>query len=71
MTVGIEPDFLPNSWLTSNSHLYFADRLLHTKSPLNAYGIFDLAKLSEAILLAEKILILPGRKIQKFLKKFK
>lgn len=50
-----------NTWLVSNSSLYFADRLLQGLLPVNAYNIFDLSKLSECLLLADKIYTLPGR----------
>jgi hypothetical protein len=54
----------PNTWLVSNSSLYFADRLLQGDFPVNAYNIFDLSKLSESLLLSDKILTLPGRGTQ-------
>jgi hypothetical protein len=50
----------PNTWLTSNSQLYFADSILTKDLPLNAYSIFDVCNLLEAILLADKIITLPG-----------
>jgi hypothetical protein len=53
----------PNTWFTTNSHFFFADGLLNGDDnlvPLNVYSLFDLSKLSEAILLAEKIVTLPG-----------
>ena len=49
-----------NSWLISNSSLYFANSVLKTGEKINPYSIFDLSKVSEAILLSEKILTLPG-----------
>lgn len=50
----------PNTWLLSNSTFYFASKLLEGDLPLNAYSIWDLCNLSEAILFAEKITTLPG-----------
>ncbi len=50
----------PNSWLISNSAFYFGGRLLSGDLPLNANSIFDLSKISETILFADKILTLPG-----------
>lgn len=50
----------PNTWLTSNSQLYFADSILTKDLLLNAYSIFDLSNLLEAILLADNIITLPG-----------
>jgi hypothetical protein len=42
---------------------YFADRLISGSLPVNAFSLFDLSKLSECILLADKITTLPGRGI--------
>jgi hypothetical protein len=53
-----------NTWLVSNTTLYFSDRLLNGEMPINIYGLFDLSTLSEAILLADKIVTLPGRGIE-------
>lgn len=53
--------FTANTWLISNSTLFFTDQLLNDGIPLNAYSIFDLSKLTEAILFSDKILILPGK----------
>jgi hypothetical protein len=53
----------PNTWFTTNSHFFFADELLNGDGnlvPLNIYSLFDLSKLAESILLAEKIVTLPG-----------
>ncbi len=49
-----------NTWLISNSTFYFVDRLLmNPDHPIHADDIFNLTKLSESILLAEKITTLP------------
>jgi hypothetical protein len=52
----------PNTWLISNSQLYFADSILSENLGLNMYSLFDLFNLLEAILLADKIITLPGDK---------
>ena len=52
---------VPNTWLISNSSIYFADGLIRGSIPINAYNIFDLSKLSEALLLSDKIVTIPGR----------
>lgn len=55
---------VPNTWLISNSSIYYADGLIQGNFPLNAHNIFDLTKLSESLLLADKIITLPGRVIE-------
>jgi hypothetical protein len=48
-----------NTSLISNSSLYFADSVLTKKIPLNAFTLFDLSSLSEAILFANNLASLP------------
>lgn len=50
----------PNTWLISHSNLYSAAQIIYGKSELNAYTLFDLCNLSEAILFANKITTLPA-----------
>jgi hypothetical protein len=57
------PSIEPNTWLMTNTHLYFADFILTEKIELdmfNMYSLFDLSNLLEAILLADKIVTLPS-----------
>jgi hypothetical protein len=51
-----------NIWLTTNNHLHLSDNLVNPdhQPHLNAYNIFDLAKLAESILLSKKIKVLTG-----------
>ena len=48
----------------TNTGIYFADRLLESQSseqlPLNVYHLYDLASLSECMLLADKISTVRG-----------
>jgi hypothetical protein len=55
----------PNTWLVSHSQLYFANLALSRKNGLNMYSLFDLSNLVECILLADKIITLPGRNAEK------
>lgn len=50
----------PNRWLISNSSLYFSNNLVNKGQKVNPYSLFDLSKVSEAILLSEQIITLPG-----------
>ena len=54
----------PNSWLLSNSTLYIANRFLNIGDDLNAYSLFDLSKLSEAILFSEKIITISSPMVE-------
>ena len=50
-----------NSWLITNTQLYFADQLLDKDwRRYNAYGLLDLSNLLNAIVLSDKIFTLPG-----------
>lgn len=57
------PSIEPNTWLMTNTHMYFADYVLTENIELdmfNMYSLFDLSNLLEAILLADKIVTLPS-----------
>ncbi|MGB9167416.1 MAG: hypothetical protein WCB31_00645 [Nitrososphaeraceae archaeon] len=65
----------PNTWLISNSQLYFANSIVNEKDnsikeknrSLSPYSLFDLSNLLECILLADKIITLPGRGIENYI----
>jgi hypothetical protein len=53
-----------NTWLISNSQLYFSSKILTGELPLNVYSLLDLSNLLESILLADEIEVLPGRGLE-------
>jgi len=54
--------YKPNTWLVTNTSLFFADQLLEGtyKYKVDFYRVSELSKLSEAILLADRIVTLAG-----------
>jgi len=51
-----------NPWLITNSQLQFADDLLSERplDKLSVYGLVDLSNLIQAIVLSDKLAVLPG-----------
>ena len=49
-----------NTWLMSNTQIYFSNNLLFGEAIPNMYSLFDLSNLIEGIILAERIVTLPG-----------
>ena len=50
-----------NKWLITNSQLYFANRILSSQSKtIDVYGLVDLSYLIQSIILADKLITLPG-----------